>query len=193
MTDSGDEHTRIKATPDGRTQAPRRAPATVELPGMATRAVRLQSRGEDIPQHRDHTGGSADSTPTVRDIVPTNLRPARIRTWHAEMLVVATALATVATVRGDWREWLAAGAVLATFGHASVAERMREREALREKPDVDCHRWSWRYFVVKEILWTSYFVLTHAYAALVGCGVFLLYPMWRSWWRKHRPLKPGPT
>lgn len=113
-----------------------------------------------------------------------------MRTWVGEMLVVGAVLAGVAILRGVWVEWLGAAAVLASFGHASVAERMREREAARDRPEVQCFRWSWRYFVAKEVLWVAYFASTGAHAALAGCGVFLLYPAWRAWWRRRHPL-PG--
>lgn len=102
--------------------------------------------------------------------------------------MVGLVLAAVALARDDWREWVAAAAVLATFGHASVAERMREREEARDEVEVDCVRWTWRYFVAKEILWAAFFVLTGAYAALAGVGVFLVYPLWRRWWRCRCPL-----
>lgn len=115
-----------------------------------------------------------------------------MKTWQAEMLVVAVALAGVASWRGEWVEWLAAAAVLATFGHASVAERLREREAARPVVSVDCHRWLGRYYVAKELLWVAFFVATEAYAALVGCAVFLAYPAWRRWWRRRRPM-PAPA
>ena len=75
----------------------------------------------------------------------------KFKTWHGEMFVVAVILAGVAFVRGDWREWVAAAAVLATFGHASVAERLREREAARDQVEVDCVKWTWGYFIAKEI------------------------------------------
>jgi hypothetical protein len=112
----------------------------------------------------------------------------RIKTWHGEMLVVALVLATMALIRGAWTEWLCAAAVLASFGHASVAERLREREAVRAKPEVDCVRWTWRYFILKEVAWAAFFIATGSYVALVGVAVFLAYPLWRSWWRKRHPL-----
>lgn len=112
----------------------------------------------------------------------------KIKTWQGEMAVVAVVLSTVAFVRGDWREWIAAAAVLATFGHASVAERMREREEARDQVEVDCVKWTWGYFLVKEVLWAAFFVLTGAYAALAGVGVFLAFPFWRKWWRRRYPL-----
>jgi len=117
----------------------------------------------------------------------------KLKTWHGEMAVVAVVLSTVAFVRGDWREWVAAAAVLATFGHASVAERLREREAARDQVEVDCVKWTWGYFVAKEILWAAFFITTGAYAALVGVGVFLVFPLWRRWWRGRHPLHLGGT
>ena len=110
-------------------------------------------------------------------------RGPRVRTWHVEMAAVGLVLAAVALARGTWTEWLAAGAVLATFGHASVAERLREQEAARDAKAVECHRWLGAYYVAKEVLWVAFFASTGAYAALVGCGVFLAYPIWRWWWR----------
>lgn len=112
-----------------------------------------------------------------------------VKTWHGELLVVASVLAGVAIYRGAWVEWLCAAAVLASFGHASVAERLRERDAQRVKPEVECVQWTWRYFTAKEALWASYFIATGAYVALVGVAVFLAFPVWRGWWRKRHPLK----
>lgn len=107
------------------------------------------------------------------------------------MGAVALVLGGVALWRGSWTEALAALAVLATFGHASVAERMRERQAAQTTPDVSCHRWTWGYFLAKEALWVAYFIVTGAFAALAGCAVFLVYPAWRSWWRRRHPLDCG--
>lgn len=106
-----------------------------------------------------------------------------LRTWHFEMGVVALVLGVVTLWRGSGPELIAATAVLLTFGHASVAERMRERQAAQTDPEVPCHRWSWGYFMLKEALWVAYFLTIDAYAALVGCAVFCVYPWWRMWWR----------
>lgn len=124
------------------------------------------------------------------------MRGSDLKTWHGEMAVVAVVLVGVSLVRGGATEWLAALAVLATFGHASVAERLREREVSRDVVSVECHRWLGRYWVAKELLWVVFFLVTQAYAALAGCGVFLAYPLWRRWYRKRsplpRPLPPAP-
>jgi len=112
-----------------------------------------------------------------------------LRTWMVETAVVASILSVVVLVSGSARiEWVGAAAVLASFGHASVGERLREREAARQVPSVDCHRWSTRYFMTKEALWAVYFAAKGSYAALVGVGVFLLYPLWRAAWRKRHPM-----
>jgi hypothetical protein len=115
-----------------------------------------------------------------------------IRTWQIETAVVALALAlTVAFTGGHWVEWCGALAVLATFGHASVTERLVERESNRARPEVDCHRWSRRYWVTKECAWLVYFIAQDCWSALVGVGVFLAYPLWRSWYRRRFPVGRG--
>jgi hypothetical protein len=112
-----------------------------------------------------------------------------LKTWIAEFTVVWLVLiGVVAVTRGGLLEALGSLAVLAAFAHAQVAERMRELEALKAKPDVHCHRWLTRYFLAKELLWCAYFVAHRSWAALAGVGVFLLYPLWREWWRARHPL-----
>ncbi len=107
-----------------------------------------------------------------------------MKTWHFEMAIVAAALTlTLAITGAPLLEFVGAAAVLASFGHASVSERLAAQEAARAAPTVACHRWALRYWVAKEICWVVYFVAHRSYAALVGCGVFLVYPLWRRWWR----------
>lgn len=78
--------------------------------------------------------------------------------------------------------------MLLSFGHAAISDRMTEKQAAMVRPDVECYRWSWRYFIGKEALWVAYFILHRSYAALVGCGLFLVYPAWRKVYRRRRPL-----
>ena len=113
----------------------------------------------------------------------------KFRTWHAESAVVLAALSGVAlATHGGWVEWLGAAAVYCGFCHASVAERLREREAARAQPSVECHRMSLVYFLAKEVMWFVYFVQLHAWSALVGCAIFMAYPFWRRWWRRRHPM-----
>ena len=123
-----------------------------------------------------------------------------IRTWYVETLVAAAILTTVALATGGGAlELLGAGAVLLSFGHASIADRLAEAEAERrsyvrfvdggvDDHAVTCHRWLVRYLVGKEALWLVYFVLHHSWSALAGVGLFLAYPAWRGWWRARHPL-----
>lgn len=121
-----------------------------------------------------------------------------IRTWHAEMAVAAIVLGTVAFVGdGSPIEFVGAGAVLLSFGHAQVADRLAEAEADRQscvrdegsqRRSVHCHRWATRYLVGKEVLWLLYFVVHHSWSALAGVGLFLVYPSWRRFWRARQPL-----
>lgn len=112
-----------------------------------------------------------------------------VKTWHVENGVVA------AVLLGTWAltgfrgvELVGALAVFCGFCHASIVERMREREAARPVPSVECHRLSTWFFLAKEAAWFFYFVAVGAWSALVGCGVFLAYPLWRKWWRGRHPL-----
>ena len=109
----------------------------------------------------------------------------KIKIWMIEFLVVLAILAFVTILTGNRIvEWIGTLAVLFTFGHVSVTDRMMEKQASKEKPDVECYKWSERYLFGKEILWLAYFFLHQSYAALVGVFIFLLYPFWRRWYRK---------
>lgn len=112
------------------------------------------------------------------------------RTWHYEWLVVASILsAVVIFTHAPAGEWIGAAAVLCSFGHAVIADRLVELEAKRTVPQVECHRWSLRYFVMKEMFWCAYFIVHRSWSALVGVAVFLAYPVWRWAWRRHHPMK----
>ncbi len=60
-----------------------------------------------------------------------------MKTWHYEMLVVAIVLSVVAyfTAKPEsmYAEWIGALAVLLTFGHVQVADRLAEAEASHEE------------------------------------------------------------
>lgn len=117
-----------------------------------------------------------------------------MRTWQAEILVVAVVLSIVTVATGATLvSVMSEIAVLASFGHAQVSERMREQEAARPTPSVECYRKLTLYWVAKEIGWASVFVATGAWPALVGCVVFLAYPWWRRWWRARHPINNTET
>lgn len=133
-----------------------------------------------------------------------------MKTWQFELMVVAIILLFVTILsRGGTVELLGAGAVLLSFAHAQVADRLAEREATRssfardyvrsqtsgdvaarwahndEQHGVHCYAWARRYLVAKECLWVAYFVIHGSWSALAGCGMFILYPFWRAWWRRQ--------
>lgn len=113
-----------------------------------------------------------------------------MKTWHYETLVVIFVLAgQLFFTHFHLTEIICAFAVLFTFQHAQIADRMQERQALQVKPDVECYRKSNRYFVAKELLWIVFFVMTKSFSALSGAIVFCLYPLWRKYWRKIHPIK----
>jgi hypothetical protein len=116
-----------------------------------------------------------------------------VRTHVIEYAVIAIVLVTVAIIsKKGWVEWLGVLAVFLTFGHASIAERLREREALRHQArspiEVSCY---WKlpyYFYAKELVWLAYFILIGAWSAIAGVMVFLVYTPWRSYYRKWHPV-----
>ena len=108
-----------------------------------------------------------------------------MKTWKAEALGVGLVLAIVAVLTGGALvQWLSALAVLLSFMHAQVADRMAEKQARAALPDVECWRWSGRYFVAKELAWCAVFALGRAWPALAGVGLFLAYPAWRRYHRR---------
>lgn len=125
----------------------------------------------------------------------------KFRTWMLEMLLVAVVLfAVVISSEGGLVELIGAAAVLLSFGHAQVADRLAEQEAnnvgfipfvSEEKAQhavrtsVHCYRWTTRYLIGKEALWVAYFVMHKSWSALAGCTLFLAYPIWRRWWRRR--------
>lgn len=118
-----------------------------------------------------------------------------MKTWHIECSFVAVVLFLVAWFSGfTISDQLVAGAVLLTFCHHTVADRLQEQESLRVKKSghasVSCYRWLYFYFVSKEIVWVCAFLALKSYPAIVGVIVFLHYPIWRKIWRKYHPLVP---
>lgn len=111
-----------------------------------------------------------------------------MRTWHAETAFVALVLAGTALAAGGRPvDWISASAVLCSFGHASVSDRLVEREAARAVSEVECTRWAARYWIAKELLWVAAFVAMRSWPALVGCGLFLAFPAWRRFYRARQP------
>ena len=125
---------------------------------------------------------------TVTTLRRSSLRSA-MKTWHFENGAVAMVLLSVWLATGRKPiELLGAVAVFCGFCHASIAERMREREAARPVPSVECHAKSTWFFLAKEACWFGYFVTLGAWSALVGVALFGLYPVWRRVWRRYHPI-----
>jgi hypothetical protein len=113
----------------------------------------------------------------------------KFETWMGEMIVVGGILSLTSYVTGNHPiEWIGALAVLCSFGHASVADRLAEKQALKKDMEVSCYKKLFWFYFAKEILWLSYFLLHKTYAAIIGVVIFLLYPIWRKVWRKYHPM-----
>ena len=111
----------------------------------------------------------------------------KFETWMAESAVVALILGVVAYLTGNRLvDWIGAGAVLYGFKHASVSHRLAESQEAKPIPEVSCYRKLQQFFIIKEVLWVTYFIMLGSYVPLVGCGIFILSPFWwqRKFWRR---------
>jgi hypothetical protein len=122
----------------------------------------------------------------------------KVQAWVIESAFVLTILLATAIVSGKgWIEYLAVLAVYFTFKHASVSERLREaNEANAKKATAEttsCAHKLQQFFILKEILWVAFFVLSGAWSALAGCGIFFLYAWWRAAYRRHHPRAAKPS
>jgi hypothetical protein len=121
-------------------------------------------------------------------------RTFKVQTYVIEYVFVGIILIAVAIIaKKGIIEWIGVVAVFLTFGHASIAERLREREELRhlKRSPVEVHCY-WKlpyYFYAKETLWFVYFILLGAWSALAGVMLFLAYTPWRNYYRKWHPVK----
>ncbi|MDQ3018924.1 MAG: hypothetical protein M3Q64_03575 [bacterium] len=122
----------------------------------------------------------------------------KFKTYQVENITVFTILIMVLiATRSElniWK-WVELLAVFFTFLHASIAQRLEERQRQRHldhgEAEVDCYyKLPW-YLVGKEILWLITFVYLGAWAALAGVMIFLAYYPWRSIWRKYHPVAKG--
>lgn len=123
----------------------------------------------------------------------------KLKTFQLESAFVLIILCLTALIFGkEWHEWIAVIAVFYTFKHASVSNRLEEKEAQRkllgEKVFVDCYHMAKKFFITKEILWFSYFAINGSYSALAGVIIFLIYNPWRNYYIKQRiKIKTNPN
>lgn len=115
-----------------------------------------------------------------------------MKTYVYENAVVLTAVIVGAHLSGGRDvDWVSAAAVFCGFCHASIADRMIERELRRPISEVPCAWKATYYWLAKEALWVAAFIMLRAWPALIGCGVFLVYPIWRKAYRRWRPIDRG--
>jgi hypothetical protein len=112
-----------------------------------------------------------------------------VKTYQAERAVVAVVLAVSACLTGGGVAWLSALAVLLTFSHAQIADRLSEAEGARPPSvySVHCRHLLDRYWSAKEATWIGVFVAIGNLPAIAGCVVLGAYPLWRRWWRRVHP------
>ncbi len=114
----------------------------------------------------------------------------KIKTWHYELAVISLVLcATTFILSNNLVNWITTAAIILTFQHAQIGDRLQERQKVLDKPTVECFwKLNWL-FGGKEVLWITAFVLMGNYAAIIGSVMFSLYPIWRKYYRsKIKPL-----
>lgn len=111
-----------------------------------------------------------------------------MKTWHYELMIVTAILCAVTFLyQCTWTGWLTTLAVMLTFQHAQISDRLSEGQKFMTNPDVKCYWKLDKLFVLKELVWIITFFLLHSYAAIVGSILFAVYPVWRRIYRKKRP------
>lgn len=112
-----------------------------------------------------------------------------MRTWVYEIIVIGLVLCTIDIVfANNLINWITTLAILFTFNHAQIGDRLQERQHKMDQPTVECYYKLNKLFTIKEILWIISFLLMHNYSAIVGSCLFALYPYWRKYYRKY--IKP---
>jgi hypothetical protein len=109
-----------------------------------------------------------------------------MKTWHFEIVIVSIILALVTYwLKNDIVNWLTTLAIIFTFNHAQIGDRLQEKQANMDKPTVECYHKLHKVFVIKEILWITAFIYMGNYAATAGSILFIMYPAWRRWYRSN--------
>lgn len=118
------------------------------------------------------------------------------KTYHVESGFVLLVLALVVVLTGHtltWSKWIEMFAVFFTFSHASVAQRLEEKQQQQlethGEAEVECFRMLEAYFIGKEFLWMIAFIEMEAWPALTGVIIFLMFYPWREAWRRRHPLQ----
>lgn len=114
-----------------------------------------------------------------------------MKTWHYELIVISLILCGITFfAANNLVNWVTTVAVLLTFQHAQIGDRLQERQGVMDKPTVECYHKLNKLFAAKEVFWITAFILMANYAAIFGSALFALYPLWRKYYRnKIKPIQ----
>ena len=114
----------------------------------------------------------------------------KIKTWVWEISIVGILISAANLFfANNLVNWITTVAILVTFNHAQIGDRLQERQSDMDQPTVECYRKLNVLFGAKEVLWIIAFLLMKNYAAILGSALFSLYPFWRKLYRtKIKPL-----
>lgn len=110
-----------------------------------------------------------------------------VKTWYYEAAVMALLLG-ISLMFGvvNLAALLSAAAVFTSFMHCQVSDRLREYASGQQAVPPECHTKERYYFFLKEILWIATFISLQAWPALIGSFGFIIYPIWRKFWRQRK-------
>ncbi len=112
--------------------------------------------------------------------------------WQYEVLLVGILLIINLMIFDlRWQEWVAVIAIIFTFMHGQVARYLSEAEMIEYhsgsrifQKRSSSHKESF-FYLAKEIMWFAYFISLGAYTAILGTVLFIIYPFWRTFYRKY--------
>lgn len=111
----------------------------------------------------------------------------RIHTYQYEAAIALVVLGLSWWAFGhSLNELVGSVAVFLTFKHAQVTDRLSAAEEDRPVPAVECFRLERRYFLGKEMVWATYFLVVESWSPLVGVTLLSGYRVWRRWRHRHR-------
>ncbi len=107
-----------------------------------------------------------------------------IPTYIYEVVFVAIILFTVALCSFDLVAMLSAAACLFTFQYIQISDRLQSTASVLKL--VECAPKLTYYLVCKELFFITLFLVVGAYPSVIASVIFLVYPMWRGYYRRVR-------
>lgn len=115
----------------------------------------------------------------------------RPKLWILEAIIVFILLITISEIiGGNLINRITSVALLFTFMHCQITYRLSESQTSNEDINkVSCYKYANYYWIFKEMLWITIFILSELWTAIVGSIIFLIYPLWRKYYINNIQIK----